>query len=134
MVDAPSLPVRAISRRIFLAACLPAAACARGPAAPAAPQPVSIPLSRLPEGSRRTVSVTGRPVEVVRTASAVTARSLLCTHQGCEVSWNEAARLYECPCHEGRFDAEGRPTAGPPPKPLASLPARIEGDAVLVGP
>jgi cytochrome b6-f complex iron-sulfur subunit len=134
MVDATGRTAAAISRRTFLAACLPAAACARGRAAPEGPRPVSLPVARFPEGVRVTVSVAGHPVEVLRTASAVTARSLLCTHQGCEVAWSEAAQAYLCPCHEGKYDPEGRPKEGPPPKPLATVAARLDGDFVLVGP
>ena len=127
--------VPAITRRLFLAACLPAAACARQGAGPgAAPQPASFPAESFPEGARVTVSVAGRPVEVVRSGSALSARSLLCTHQGCEVAWSEAAHAYLCPCHEGKFDAEGRPKEGPPPKPLAAVAARLDGERVLVGP
>jgi len=134
MVDDTGRTAPAISRRLFLAACLPAAACARGGAAPEGPRPVSFPVARFPEGERVTVSVAGRPVEVLRTASSLTARSLLCTHQGCEVAWSEAAQAYVCPCHEGKYDAEGRPKEGPPPKPLATIAARLDGDSVVVGP
>lgn len=133
MPDEPA-PLRTLSRRVFLAACIPAAACARNEAAPPGPRPVPFPLARLPHGTRVTLAVAGRPVELLRTARGVTARSLLCTHQGCEVAWDEGAGVYACPCHEGTFDAEGRPKTGPPPKPLATLPARVEGDVVLVGP
>jgi len=133
MPDEPA-PLRTLSRRVFLLASVPAAACAGREAEPAGPRPVSVPLERVPPGARVTLSVAGRPVELVRTAGGVTARSLLCTHQGCEVSWDEAAGDYACPCHEGRFDAEGRPKTGPPPKPLATLPTRVEGGIVLVGP
>ncbi len=123
-----------VSRRLFLAACLPALACARGGATPEAPCPVSLPVARFPEGVRVTVRVAGHPVEVVRKASAVTARSLLCTHQGCEVAWSGEAQAYLCPCHEGKYDAEGRPKEGPPPKPLATLAARLDGELVVLGP
>ena len=135
MADDPGKTVPAFTRRLFLAAWLPAAACTRPGAGPeAAPQPASFPASRFPEGVRVTVSVAGRPVEVVRSGSALAARSLLCTHQGCEVAWSEAASAYLCPCHEGKFDVEGRPKEGPPPKPLAAVAARLEGERVLVGP
>ena len=43
------------------------------------------------------------------------ARSLLCTHFGCRVVWEPArGQRYRCPCHQGWFDADGRPVAGPP--------------------
>lgn len=134
MVDDTVSTAPAITRRLFLAACLPALACARGGAEPAPPRAVSFPAARFPVGTRVAVSVGGHPVEVLRAASSVTARSLLCTHQGCEVAWSEEAQAYVCPCHEGRYDAEGRPKEGPPPRPLATVAARLDGEIVLLGP
>ncbi len=134
MAETPGVCGNPLSRRAFLAACAPLAACTRGRSEPPRPRPVAFPLERFLSGVRATVSVSGHPVEILRSASGVTARSLLCTHQGCEVSWSEADNAYACPCHEGTFDAEGRPKAGPPPKPLPTLPARIDGPLLLVGP
>lgn len=133
MGDDPGTSPSTFSRRALLAACVPlAASCTRK--APPGPQPVSLPLERFPSGVRVNVSVSGRPVEVLRSAAGVTARSLLCTHQGCEVAWSEEAHSYLCPCHEGKYDVEGRPTEGPPPAPLRTLPVRVEGAFLLLGP
>ena len=134
MGEEPGVLDSPLSRRAFLVACAPLAACARTKPEPRGPEPVALPLERFPSGVRVTVSVSGHPVEILRSASGVTARSLLCTHQGCEVSWSETDGVYSCPCHEGTFDAEGRQKEGPPPKPLPTLPARIEGQLLLVGP
>jgi Rieske Fe-S protein len=41
-----------------------------------------------------------------------------CTHLACTVNWNEQAGAYLCPCHDAKFDAEGRVLDGPPPRPL----------------
>jgi Rieske Fe-S protein len=135
MGEEPAISLRPLSRRSFLAACAPlAVSCARTKGEPEGPKPVSLPLDRFPPGVRVTVLVSDRPVEILRTGAGVTARSLLCTHQGCEVAWSEAENAYRCPCHEGKYDAEGRPKEGPPPKPLPTLPARIDGPMLLVGP
>jgi len=91
-----------------------------------------IPLSSLPTGQRVILPVHENPVEFLRTPVSVSARSLKCTHLGCEVSWVEAERSYKCPCHEGTFDEEGRVVAGPPPRPLRVFTVSIEGDAALV--
>jgi Rieske Fe-S protein len=64
--------------------------------------------------------------------TSVVALSSVCTHLGCRVSWNADAEELRCPCHGGVFDRTGAVKAGPPPAPLATLPARIEGERVLV--
>ncbi len=106
-----------------------ATACRR--AAPDARARVA--LAHLPVGGRAVVSYAGEPVEVTRHADAVTARSLLCTHFGCRVAWDRRKERYRCPCHEGWFDATGRPVAGPPVRPLRTVPVVVEGDTALVG-
>jgi len=106
-------------------------ACSPSPS-PDAPK-VRIPVSDLPVGVRVHVVYGGHPVEVLRTAEGVTARSLLCTHMGCEVRWSPATRTYNCPCHGGVYDASGVVVAGPPSHALRPAPVRIQGDAVVLG-
>jgi Rieske Fe-S protein len=120
------------SRRQVLAAApiLAAIACARGAAKPT----VRVPLRALEAGRRVTVVLGDVPVEVRRDDSGrVRARSLLCTHMGCDVAWDGGEARYVCPCHGGRFDAEGRVVSGSPTRPLPELPARLEGEDVIVG-
>jgi len=49
-----------------------------------------------------------------------------CTHLGCAYAWNPAAHQFQCPCHGGIYDLDGRVIAGPPPRPLDTLVHRIE--------
>jgi menaquinol-cytochrome c reductase iron-sulfur subunit len=58
--------------------------------------------------------------------------SVHCTHTGCPVAWNDAARLFFCPCHGGTFAADGTVAGGPPPRPLDRHPVRIEGGNVEI--
>ena len=44
-----------------------------------------------------------------------------CTHMGCPVAPDDETGGFRCPCHGGRFDADGKPTAGPPKAPLVRL-------------
>lgn len=62
--------------------------------------------------------------------TGVRAMSATCTHLGCRVRWDNGAERFKCPCHGGQYDAYGNVTAGPPPRPLQPLAARItdEGD------
>lgn len=92
-----------------------------------------VPLADLPLGVRVRVLDGEQPVELLRTPSGVEARSLWCTHTGCEVKWNGESREYFCPCHDGIFDADGRVLAGPPPRPLVGYPIRVTETEVLLG-
>jgi menaquinol-cytochrome c reductase iron-sulfur subunit len=58
--------------------------------------------------------------------------SATCTHLGCNVVWRPATRCFDCPCHAGRFDDEGRPVSGPPKEPLRVLPHKVEDGKLWV--
>ena len=108
-------------------------ACAE-PATEAPPDPITrVALDSVPVGRRTTIAHRGEPVEVIRTAEGVTARGLTCTHFGCEVAWLDDSQIYQCPCHNARFDAAGRVMFGPPNRPLRAVPARIEGGEIVLG-
>ena len=132
--------LRELDRRRFLAGAgalaglsLPALGCFAGAEPPAlSTDQVAVPLSDLPEGRRHVVMLGENPVEVLRSGDSVTALMLRCTHMGCVVRWNAEYRIYVCPCHDGRYDAEGRVLSGPPPGPLHTVRVSIQkGRAVL---
>jgi len=58
--------------------------------------------------------------------------SSTCSHLACNVIWSKDTRMFECPCHTGRFDPEGQPVSGPPKKPLLLLPHKLEEGKLLV--
>jgi Rieske Fe-S protein len=93
---------------------------------------VSVALNELAPGVRVQVDLGGEPVEVLRTESGISARSLLCSHVGCVVEWREGEQVYHCPCHEGRYDSRGRVLSGPPPRPLEEFPVELQGEAVII--
>ena len=54
-----------------------------------------------------------------------------CTHLSCAVVPSLAEAKLHCPCHEGFFDlATGRPTAGPPRRPLPRILIRVRNGIV----
>ena len=96
-----------------------------GSKAPEPPPVAEVPLSSLAEGERVRAMMGVTPIEVVRTGDEVTARSLWCTHLGCEVKWNGEQKKYFCPCHEGVYNAKGFPISGPPPRSLDNLQVTV---------
>ena len=49
-----------------------------------------------------------------------------CTHLGCAYSWQTGQKQFACPCHAGVFGIDGNVLAGPPPRPLDTLPSRVQ--------
>ena len=94
---------------------------------PGVPVPRVLSFSRVDgwyrERARETVFLVWDGAHNVRAFSAT------CTHLGCQVRWEADARRFLCPCHGGVYDASGRVLEGPPPRPLDTLEARIDGTA-----
>ena len=70
----------------------------------------------------------------VKQASAgqVVAIDATCSHLGCIVTWHHEKKIFQCPCHNGHYDAEGRVLSGPPPRPLRRHKARVEDGKILL--
>jgi cytochrome b6-f complex iron-sulfur subunit len=79
--------------------------------------PVGQPDSFLPDSL---VYFAGARVYVGRDGDGLYAMDAVCTHLGCLVEPAEEGG-FVCPCHDSRFDAQGRPEAGPATKPLRYL-------------
>lgn len=88
----------------------------------------------LPVGGSRTYKdVLGNDLILVRVGEQeLRAFSVICTHLGCRVHWDQVDGTFLCPCHDGRFDTSGAVVSGPPPAPLPSFSVRLESDKVWV--
>ena len=95
-------------------------------------QPLAVTLRVARKDGYREV-IDRKTVFVVRTgASDVIALDSTCTHLGCRVRWDPEQRLLLCPCHGGAYGPTGAVMGGPPPTPLRTMSARIDGNQVLV--
>ena len=83
-------------------------------------------------GDAMRMLVGGRPAIVINTPDGYRAYSAMCTHLGCVVRWRRGRREFFCPCHGGRFDADGRVIGGPPREPLVPLEIEDRGETLVV--
>lgn len=87
----------------------------------------------LAPGTSKTFPFGAQPGLLVHTADGkYRAYTAVCTHLGCTVQYRGDERVIWCACHNGRFDLEGRPISGPPPKPLDVYAVYEEGDDIIV--
>lgn len=86
------------------------------------------------EGEAKFFEFAGSAAVLVRKrGGGLVALSAVCTHLGCIVQWEKEKQGFLCPCHAGRFTADGTVISGPPPKPLVKLPLAVAGGKVTVG-
>ena len=90
-------------------------------------------LAELQAAGGMVVPAEDQPVVLTYSERAsVKAFSAICTHLGCVVQW-ESAGYIQCPCHDGRFNAQtGAVISGPPPAPLPPREVAIDGDDIYV--
>jgi menaquinol-cytochrome c reductase iron-sulfur subunit len=62
----------------------------------------------------------------------ITVFSPICTHLGCHYDWLASASQFVCPCHDSYFSITGKVLVGPAPRPLDTLPYRIENGVLYV--
>lgn len=74
-----------------------------------------------------------RAVWAVKQADGeVTVFSPMCTHLGCGYHWDGSDRKFKCPCHGSVYDVTGKVLAGPAPRHLDTLPAKVQEGRLLV--
>jgi len=90
--------------------------------------------SEVPSGEAFNIIYQNTPAVLLnRPDKGFIAFSRICTHLGCLVEFSKSRQKLICPCHAGTYDLDGSVESGPPPKPLTTIPLRIEGDTIIIG-
>src|SRR3990172_11539451 len=91
------------------------------------------PLQSMTVGKSQFVEHERHPFWVLRLSSnEVIALSAICTHFHCVLDWDDRAKIFRCPCHQGSFDQYGNVLTGPPPAPLPKLAVELRRGEVYV--
>lgn len=97
---------------------------------------VVIKKSELIAGAAKYITFKNKPTMIIHRLGAgkgIIALSRVCTHLGCLVYFDEGEQKIICPCHAAKFTIEGHVLSGPAPKPLESIPLRVEAERVILG-
>jgi Rieske Fe-S protein len=80
-------------------------------------------VSVLKRNEGKILRLDGRKVAAYRDEKGhVTLCSPVCTHLKCIVTWNNAEKTWDCPCHGSRFKPTGEVLSGPAEEALERLP------------
>lgn len=69
---------------------------------------------------------------IKHTPTNATVFSPICPHMGCRYNWHPRLQKFICPCHGSIFSITGKVLGGPAPRPLDTLPHKIENDTLYV--
>lgn len=74
-----------------------------------------------------------RDIWVVNLPSGgLTVYSPTCPHLSCHYNWDAVRERFVCPCHESHFALDGAVLKGPAPRPLDTLPAKVENGELYI--
>ena len=88
--------------------------------------------SKLEQNKFVIVPVSGQRVIVFQSQDQLFAFGAKCTHEGCTITYLPGQSIMWCPCHDGRFDMNGRVLSGPPPQPLTKYIAKRQLDGSII--
>ncbi len=78
-------------------------------------------LKDIPENKGKVINIKGKKVAVYNNKGKIETFSAVCPHMGCEIIWNDNENTWDCPCHNSRFEADGKLINGPATRGLDKL-------------
>lgn len=69
---------------------------------------------------------------IKHSSKKMTVFSPICPHLGCLYDWENKIKKFVCPCHGSVFSCAGKVLEGPAPRPLDTLPWKIEDGKLYV--
>ncbi len=76
----------------------------------------------------RIEGVNDRLIVVRVSDSQAIALSSICTHRGCDVSFNSGEGRFDCPCHGSEYSESGSVLRGPADQPLKQYTVQFNSD------
>lgn len=84
-------------------------------------------LDEIKNGEGKIINISGNKVGVYKDENGkIYAVKPVCSHLGCELSWNSLEHTWDCPCHGSRFDIKGKSLEAPSINSLEKI--EISGD------
>ena len=76
-------------------------------------------VNQIQEGEGKIVEVNGQKIGIYKDKDGQIFKvNPVCKHLGCELSWNNLDKTWDCPCHGSRYDYKGKLIYGPSVKNL----------------
>jgi menaquinol-cytochrome c reductase iron-sulfur subunit len=97
-----------------------------------AEQPTSLDFPYKTQDAFLRQTVTHRVWVIRHSSSEVTVFSPICPHLGCYYDWHPERKEFICPCHGSIYSITGKVLGGPAPRPLDTLPWKLENGDLYV--
>lgn len=95
-------------------------------------QPVEVKFEAMTEDAYHYAKVLNSLWVIKHSTDRVTVFSPICPHLGCHYLWDPKIERFACPCHASVYSIDGKVLYGPAPRPLDTLPYKIDDGALFV--